>query len=153
DPVVKDMLDFGHHIGVAFQMKDDLFDYGDNKTGKPTGNDIREKKITLPLIHTLTHTDPKTRRQIIRVLKKRKKSTERVNFVIAELLKGEDVHYPDKKMNERLQIARTILLNYPVIETRAALLPFIEFFGKRNFYTLRCKLSRFVNLHIGKRYF
>lgn len=133
DPVVQDMLDFGHHIGVAFQMKDDLFDYGNNKTGKPTGNDIREKKITLPLIHTLTHTDPKNRRQIIRILKKRKKTTEKVHFVIDEVLRGEGVSYTEQKMNEHLQKARTILLRYAQTEAREALLQLIEFIGKRNF--------------------
>src|SRR5690606_4721304 len=116
EPVVRDMLDFGHHIGVAFQMKDDLFDYGNNKTGKPTGNDIREKKITLPLIHTLTHTDPKNRRQIIRILKKRKKTNEKVHFVIDEVLRGEGVSYTEQKMNEHLQKARTILLRYAQTE-------------------------------------
>src|SRR5690606_13988485 len=109
EPVVMDMLDFGHHIGVACQMKDDLFDYGNNKTGKPTGNDIREKKITLPLIHTLTNADSKTRRQIIRILKKSKKSNDQVNKVIDLVLLGDGVSYTENKMYEHLTIAREIL--------------------------------------------
>ncbi len=131
--VIDDMFRFGHHIGVAFQMKDDLFDYGNNKTGKPTGNDIREKKITLPLIHTLVNTDKKTRRKIVRALKKRKKSSERVQFVIDKVLHGDGVSYTEAKMNEHLDIAREILNQHPDTPARSALFQLIDFIGKRQY--------------------
>lgn len=130
---VKDMWQFGHHIGVAFQMKDDLFDYGNNKTGKPTGNDIREKKITLPLIHTLANTDKKARRRIIRILKKRKKSNEHVRLVIDLVLSGDGVSYTEQKMNEHLDMAREIVLRYPEAGARESLLQLINFIGKRQY--------------------
>ncbi len=133
DPSVDDMFRFGHHIGVAFQMKDDLFDYGNNKTGKPTGNDIREKKITLPLIHTLVNTDQKSRRKIVRVLKKRKKSSDRVHFVIDQVLQGDGVSYTEVKMNEHLDMAREIVLRYPETGARESLLQLIDFIGKRQY--------------------
>ena len=133
EAVVRDMFDFGHHIGVAFQMRDDLFDYGNNKTGKPTGNDIREKKITLPLIHTLTNADQTVRRKIIRILKKRKKTDKQVNQVIELVLQGDGVTYTEAKMNEHLNIARNILAAYPDTDARQSLCKLIEFIGKRSF--------------------
>src|SRR5690606_6054651 len=131
--VIDDMFRFGHHIGVAFQMKDDLFDYGNNKTGKPTGNDIREKKITLPLIHTLVTTDKTSRRKIVRVLKKRKKSDQLVQFVIDQVLQGDGVSYTEAKMNEHLDTAREILNRHSDTPARESLLHLIEFIGKRTF--------------------
>ena len=56
---------FGENVGIAFQIKDDLFDYGNEDIGKPTGNDIQEKKITLPLIYTLNHVNASTKRNLI----------------------------------------------------------------------------------------
>lgn len=131
--VVQDMFDFGHHIGVAFQMKDDLFDYGNNKTGKPTGNDIREKKITLPLIHTLAYADSGVRRKIIRILKKRRKTDAQVNEVIEFVLQGDGVAYTEQKMNHHLDVARQILRSHPTSEARQSLCNLIDFIGKRNF--------------------
>lgn len=133
NPVVDDMLRFGHHIGVAFQMKDDLFDYGNNKTGKPTGNDIREKKITLPLIHTLVNTDQKSRRKIVRILKKKKKSSDKVQFVIDHVLQGDGVSYTEAKMKEHLDTAREILNRHTDSPARESLFHLIEFIGKRTF--------------------
>jgi octaprenyl-diphosphate synthase len=67
------MRKFGELVGVAFQIKDDLFDYGNEDVGKPTGNDIREKKLTLPLIYTINHADPAVRRELIFILKNQNK--------------------------------------------------------------------------------
>ena len=65
---------FGENIGIAFQIKDDLLDYsGNSLTGKREGNDIKEKKITLPLIHALREAGPVERRKIIRIIRKKKK--------------------------------------------------------------------------------
>lgn len=133
DPKINQMGEFGHHIGVAFQMKDDLFDYGNNKTGKPTGNDIREKKITLPLIHTLRNTDTATRRKIIRVLKKRKKTSESVRYVIDQVLSMDGITYTENKMNEHLDIAREILKQFPDEPARHSLFQLIDFIGERQY--------------------
>ena len=130
---VNHMWKFGLHIGIAFQMKDDLFDYGNNRSGKPTGNDIREKKITLPLIHTLSNEDSSTRRKIVRILKKRKKSDQRVQFVINQVLNGEGVSYTESKMNHHLDKARDILNKHPDTPSRQSLFHLIEFIGKRTF--------------------
>lgn len=130
---VTDMADFGYHIGVAFQMKDDLFDYGNNKTGKPTGNDIREKKITLPLIHALRNSDKSKNRQIIRILKSRKKTTKKVQFVIDEVLASDGIRYTEEKMEIHLRKAREILAKYSDSPVRTSLLTLTDFIGDRNF--------------------
>lgn len=132
-PEVLQMGEFGHHIGVAFQMKDDLFDYGLNKTGKPTGNDIREKKITLPLIHALRNSEQNQRRKIIRILKKRKKPKEKVQFVIDTVLREKGMEYTEEKMNAHLIRAREILYRYPESPARKSLLRLTEFIGERDF--------------------
>src|ERR1700704_1108623 len=72
----------GEKVGIAFQIKDDLFDYGSEAIGKPTGNDIKDKKLTLPLIYTLNNIDKATRREIIYIIKNQNKNTEKIKFVI-----------------------------------------------------------------------
>ena len=79
------MKDFGENIGIAFQIRDDLLDYeGKGLTGKPVGNDIKERKITLPLIHALEHANSK-KRQILTIVKNRKKTKAEINEVISLL--------------------------------------------------------------------
>ncbi|RYZ50706.1 MAG: polyprenyl synthetase family protein, partial [Sphingobacteriales bacterium] len=73
---------FGEKVGIAFQIKDDLFDYGAENIGKPTGIDIKEKKMTLPLIYTLQHADRETRRRIIYIVKNQNTDRQKVNEVI-----------------------------------------------------------------------
>ena len=69
-------------MGIAFQIKDDLFDYGNEVVGKPTGNDIREKKLTLPLIYTLNHCNPALKKDLIYIIKNENRRKEKVNEVI-----------------------------------------------------------------------
>ena len=73
---------FGEKVGMAFQIKDDLFDYGNKDVGKPTGNDIQEKKLTLPLIYTLNNVDASLRRKLIYIVKNENKDKQKVRFVI-----------------------------------------------------------------------
>ena len=76
------MRKFGELIGMALQIKDDLFDYGDAKIGKPTGNDIKEKKLTLPLIHILQKVPSSLKKQIVYIVKNNNNDKEKVKFVI-----------------------------------------------------------------------
>ena len=76
--ILKQVMIMGEAIGVAFQIKDDLFDYGDNKVGKPTGIDIIEKKMTLPLIHALNLSTPSEKRHILKILNKDKKTKNEI---------------------------------------------------------------------------
>lgn len=90
---------FGEKVGIAFQIKDDLFDYGKEDVGKPTGNDIREKKLTLPLIYTLNNIDKDTRRKIIYSLKNENKNKESIRFIIDCVVKSGGIKYAETKMN------------------------------------------------------
>lgn len=79
---IQKMQLFGEKVGMAFQIKDDLFDYGNKDVGKPTGNDIQEKKLTLPLIYTLNKVDAALRKKLIYIVKNENKDKQKVRFVV-----------------------------------------------------------------------
>ena len=83
--ITEKMRLFGEKTGIAFQIKDDLFDYASENVGKPTGNDIKEKKLTLPLIYTLNNVDKETRRKMIYIVKNNNKDKEKVKWVIEKV--------------------------------------------------------------------
>src|SRR5688572_20173432 len=89
---------FGESIGIAFQIKDDLFDYGDIDVGKPRAIDIQEKKMTLPLIYTLQNVDSSTRKSLIRTVEKHNKDKRKVNELIAQVQKSGGLVYAQKVM-------------------------------------------------------
>src|SRR5258705_7225654 len=92
------MRSFGEKTGMAFQIKDDLFDYASDNIGKPTGNDIKEKKLTLPLIYTLNNADKKTRRKIIFIIKNENSDKEKIKYVIEKVIECGGIKYAMKKM-------------------------------------------------------
>ncbi len=96
---VERMRRFGELIGMAFQIKDDLFDYGDSAIGKPTGIDIKEQKMTLPLIHVLNKAAKKDRRWLINSIKNHNKDKKRVAQVIAYVKEHNGLEYAINKMN------------------------------------------------------
>ena len=104
---------FGEKVGMAFQMKDDLFDYGNEDVGKPTGNDIKEKKLTLPLIYTLNRVDAATRRKLIYILKNENRRKERVAQVIDQVIKAGGIEYARDKMYAYRDEALEILHSLP----------------------------------------
>lgn len=110
---VETMRKFGELIGMAFQIKDDLFDYGDRKIGKPTGIDIKEKKMTLPLIYTINNCNKKEKRWIINSIKNHNKDKARVKELIALVKSKGGLDYSISKMKEYQQKALAILNNYP----------------------------------------
>jgi octaprenyl-diphosphate synthase len=110
---VERMRKFGELIGMAFQIKDDLFDYGEEKIGKPTGIDIKEKKMTLPLIYALNNSDSKERRWLINSIKNHNMDRKRVKEVIAYVKKIGGLDYATKKMKEYRSHALEILSDYP----------------------------------------
>jgi len=107
--ITEKLRQFGEYTGVAFQIKDDLFDYGNEDVGKPTGNDIREKKLTLPLIFTLDHVDYKTRRALTYIIKNKNKSKEDINRVIETVRAAGGIEYATEKMEAYKQKAINIL--------------------------------------------
>jgi len=113
DTLSEKMRLFGEKTGIAFQIKDDLFDYTSENIGKPTGNDIKEKKLTLPLIYTLNNTDKQTRRQIINILKNKNKDKEKIKWVIDKVNETGGINYAIGKMNTYKKEALEILHQFP----------------------------------------
>ncbi|WP_121667065.1 polyprenyl synthetase family protein [Mesonia aquimarina] len=110
---VERMRKFGELIGMAFQIKDDLFDYGDDKIGKPTGIDIKEQKMTLPLIYSLDNASEKERRWLINSIKNHNKDKKRVKEIIQFVKDSGGLAYAVKKMKFFQQEAFEILETYP----------------------------------------
>jgi len=133
DDSVQKMHRFGEKVGMAFQIKDDLFDYGTMDIGKPTGNDIKEKKLTLPLIYTLNHCDASTKRKIIYIVKNENTDTDKVKFVLDEVKKAGGIEYATKKMFEFRDEALTILYEFPQTEIRDALEELVRYTTDRNY--------------------
>ena len=110
---VETMRKFGELIGMAFQIKDDLFDYGDTQIGKPTGIDIKEQKMTLPLIYALNNADKKDKKWLINSVKNHNKNAKRVKEVIAFVKHNGGLDYAIKKMKAFQAEALQLLENYP----------------------------------------
>src|SRR5687767_5207274 len=98
EELAEKMRDFGEKIGIAFQIKDDLFDYGTDAVGKPTGNDIKEKKLTLPLIYALNTAEPGKRRQMMYILKNQNRDSEKVHEIIEVVKQSGGIEYTIEKM-------------------------------------------------------
>ncbi len=120
-PDVETMRKFGELIGMAFQIKDDLFDYGDAQIGKPTGIDIKEQKMTLPLIHVLNNANKKDKKWLINSIKNHNKNTKRVKEVIAYVKQNGGLDYAITKMKAFQENALQLLNNYPDSEYKTAL--------------------------------
>lgn len=113
--------EFGEKVGIAFQIKDDLFDYGDAEIGKPLGIDIKEKKMTLPLIYALQNTDRSTRKFIINTIKNDSENPKKVREVIAFVKSTGGLTYATAKMHAFAQEARGILAQFPESNYRDSL--------------------------------
>ncbi|HZV69623.1 MAG TPA: polyprenyl synthetase family protein [Saprospiraceae bacterium] len=103
---------FGEAIGVAFQIKDDLFDYGDIDVGKPRAIDIKEKKMTLPLIYTLQKVDPSTRKTLIRTVEKYNTDKKRVRELIRQVHESGGIKYAEEVMETYIQKANKLLQEF-----------------------------------------
>jgi len=124
---------FGEKVGMAFQIKDDLFDYGKEDIGKPTGNDIKEKKLTLPLIYTLNTVDAATRRKLIYIIKNENKEQAKVKLVIDTVVKAGGISYAAEIMNNYRNEALSILHEFPDNEARTALEKLVRYTTDRKY--------------------
>lgn len=124
---VEKMRKFGELIGIAFQIKDDLFDYTEEKIGKPTGIDIKEQKMTLPLIYSLNHCSNKERRWIINSVKNHNKNKSRVKEVIQFVKDSGGIEYTVEKMKEYQGKAIDILNSYPDSPYRESLFTMVNY--------------------------
>ena len=133
ETVAEKMRLFGEKTGMAFQLKDDLFDYASENVGKPTGNDIKEKKLTLPLIYTLNNTDKATRRKIIYIVKNDNRDKKKVQWVINEVEAAGGIAYAKEKMNSFKKEALDILHQFPESPVRKGLEDMVLFVTDRKY--------------------
>jgi octaprenyl-diphosphate synthase len=133
EAAVEKMKLFGEKTGMAFQIKDDLFDYASENVGKPTGNDIKEKKLTLPLIYTLNKVDGSTRRKIIYIVKNNNREKEKVKWVIQQVEQAGGIEYAKNKMNQFRDEALAILHQFPENPARQGLQDMVLFVTDRKY--------------------
>ncbi|WP_264620179.1 polyprenyl synthetase family protein [Flavobacterium sp. 7A] len=128
---VENIRKFGELIGMAFQIKDDLFDYSDEAIGKPTGIDIKEQKMTLPLIYVLNTCTAKEKSWLINSIKNHNKDKKRVKEVIAFVKNNNGLAYAEDKMIAFQQEALQILDNYPTSDFKDALVLMVNYVIER----------------------
>jgi len=130
---IQNMKDFGQYLGMAFQIKDDLFDYQPKGIiGKPTGNDIKEKKLTLPLIYSLSKVSSSEQSEILKLVRNSKKNPKAVDRVVEFVQKNGGLEYTEKKMLEFKSKALEVLALYPESEYRSSLEKLTEYIVERS---------------------
>ena len=130
--VVELMRRFGEKIGMAFQIKDDLFDYGEQEIGKPVGIDIKEKKMTLPLIYALSKATWSEKRRVISIVKNESDKPKKVKEVIEFVKKSGGMEYAITAMNRYHQEAMTLLNDFPDTVYKKSLIQLVQFTIERN---------------------
>jgi octaprenyl-diphosphate synthase len=133
DDAIEKMRLFGEKVGMAFQIKDDLFDYSSEAIGKPTGNDIKEKKLTLPLIYTLNNCDAALRKKIIYIIKNQNTQKDKVDFVLDAVTNFGGITYATNKMFAYRDEALEILHSFPASEVREALEELVRYTTDRKY--------------------
>lgn len=131
--LIEKMHRVGELIGMAFQIKDDLFDYGETDIGKPRGIDIKERKMTLPLIYTLLNADKSTKKWIINIVKNHNEDKQKVNELIKYIINHGGIEYTEKKMHEYKSLAYEELNDLPDSEAKQAFIQLIEYITTRNY--------------------
>jgi octaprenyl-diphosphate synthase len=128
----ENMRSFGELVGLAFQIKDDIFDYGSpGNIGKPTGLDIRERKMTLPLIHTLNVCDKATKKELINIVKNHNEETKYVKRAVELVIQNGGIAYAHRRMMELKEEALTFLEKIPESEAKIALIGLVEYTTQR----------------------
>lgn len=128
DPeTVQRMHAFGEKVGIAFQIKDDLFDYGDAEVGKPLGIDIKEKKMTLPLIYALNQSSWLEKRRIINIVRNESHKPRKVSEVIAYVKQSGGIEYAQQVMLRYVEEARQLLHAFPESKYRHSLEQLVQF--------------------------
>ncbi len=130
---VEQMWQMGQDLGMAFQIKDDLFDYdAHNNTGKPSGNDIQEKKMTLPLIYALSKADSSKAKSIKKIINQKVKTQAQVQEVVNFVKIQGGMQYASERMNEFKTKAIDTLQTFPESEYKTALMALIQYTIERN---------------------
>ena len=127
EATVEKMRKFGEKIGMAFQIKDDLFDYGEMEIGKPVGIDIREKKMTLPLIYALSKSGWMEKRKIIGIIKNESSNTKKVKEVIQYVKQSGGIEYAMQNMTKFHEDALDLLRDLPESTYKRSLIDLVQF--------------------------
>jgi octaprenyl-diphosphate synthase len=133
EELTEKMRQFGEKVGIAFQIKDDLFDYGTEDVGKPTGNDIKEKKLTLPLIYALNSVSAADKKNMIYTIKNENKNPEKVKALIQKVQTAGGITYAEQKMNDYRDDALAILKTLPDNEVRQSLESLVRYTTDRKY--------------------
>ena len=131
EEIIEKMRYFGETVGIAFQIKDDLFDYGDDAIGKPRGIDIKEKKMTLPLIYALSKADRSKKRDIINKIKNRSTDPKVVKEVISFVKDSGGMEYAEKVMQNYTQKAMEIIDGFPQSDIQSSLRDLVKYVIER----------------------
>ncbi|WP_448702680.1 polyprenyl synthetase family protein [Mucilaginibacter sp. AW1-3] len=132
DATVEKMRLFGEKIGIAFQIKDDMFDFGTDDVGKPLGIDIKEKKITLPLIYALNHTTSAEKRRIVNLVKNHNEEPDKIAEIISFVNNTGGLQYAESQMKLYQDEAFEILNTFPDSESRRSLEQLVRYTTERN---------------------
>jgi octaprenyl-diphosphate synthase len=116
------MRQFGEYVGIAFQIKDDIFDYGmPGKIGKPTGIDIRERKLTLPIIYTLNNSNKEVRKELIAIIKNQNENRKSVQRAVSLVEENGGIAYSYEQMLSYARKALDIIRDFPENEAKKSL--------------------------------
>lgn len=129
---VEKMRLFGEKIGIAFQIKDDMFDFGTDDVGKPLGIDIKEKKVTLPLIYALNNTGASERKKIINLVKNHNDDPKKIQQIITFVNQTGGLQYAETQMKIYQDEAFKILNSFPPSASRESLEQLVRFTTERN---------------------
>ncbi|MEM9821297.1 MAG: polyprenyl synthetase family protein [Bacteroidota bacterium] len=128
---IETMRLFGEKIGIAYQIKDDLFDFGNDDVGKPLGIDIKEKKMTLPLIYALNHASRSDKRKIINIIKRYNEEADKVKEVIDFVRGSGGMEYAEERMYEYRSDAFQLLEQFPDTPAKTSLKDLVAFVTDR----------------------
>ena len=132
DELVKKMYRIGQDVGIAFQIKDDIFDYQEKgMIGKPTGNDIKEKKITLPLLYVLKNSTVAEKRRILSLIRRKNKNSAKVRELVNLVVEKGGLEYATEKMQEFKDRAVRALMEFPESEARESLIELMDYITTR----------------------
>ena len=124
---------FGEKVGLAFQIKDDIFDYGTpGNIGKPTGIDIREQKMTLPLIYTLENCPPNIKAELKNIVKNHNENSAKIKRATSLVLEYGGIDYAYKIMHEYADAAKSILDGFPDSQAKTSLVALVDFTMNRD---------------------
>lgn len=133
EELIEKMRQIGEHIGIAFQIKDDLFDYGETDIGKPRGIDIKERKMTLPLIYTLNQVNKKEKKWIINIVKNHNDDKAKVQELIEFVNSKGGIQYSIDTMNLYKQKAFDLIQTIEDSEAKEGLVDLVNYITERNY--------------------